>query len=107
MIVNAIDRNGVLHVLEGDRGSSVMQVVRDALDNGIGVCGGACTCATCHIYVDQVWAAKLQSPSGDEPDMLQVLEIPSAGGSVVSRLGCQIVLTPELEGLTFTLAPEP
>jgi ferredoxin, 2Fe-2S len=63
-------------------------------------CGGMMTCATCHVFVDADWRARLPAPSLDEEAMLEMTAAPRQPGS---RLSCQIVLASELDGLTVTL----
>lgn len=79
-------------------------VMQGAVDNGIdailGDCGGACACATCHVYVDDQWLGKVGSASSEEAGMLEMVVDPEPG----SRLGCQIVVTEELDGLIVRLA---
>ena len=81
-------------------GSSVME---GAINNGVkGIvaeCGGACMCATCHVYVDESWLDKLQPIAEDEEEMLNNTFSPRKTNS---RLGCQIPLTEELDGLIVT-----
>ena len=96
-----VDHAGVEHKLEALEGWRVMEIMRDW---GLGVkaeCGGACACATCHVYVDESWATALVPPTGEEIDKLdeapQVLE--------TSRLSCQILMRPEFNGLRVRLAP--
>ena len=65
-------------------------------------CGGACACATCHVWVDEEWLPKLTAPTYEELEMLD-------GAFHVderSRLCCQIIMSPELDGLELELAPE-
>jgi ferredoxin, 2Fe-2S len=80
-------------------------VMRVALDNGIyeisGECGGVLACATCHVYVDQAFAAQLPPPVEDEIEMLEFAETERRD---TSRLSCQIIMTPELDGLKVTVA---
>jgi len=66
------------------------------------LCGGCCSCATCHVYIDPAFAAKLPPVGSDENDLLDSSSFRKAG----SRLSCQVPLTPELEGVRVTLAPE-
>jgi 2Fe-2S ferredoxin len=77
-----------------------------AVDNDVaGIvaeCGGACSCATCHVYVDPAWTAKLPPPDAQENGMLEC--VLDRQGS--SRLSCQIVLTPALDGLVLRVADE-
>lgn len=101
--VNIIDREGAEHKLEGLAGWRLMEVIRDY---GLPIkaeCGGACQCATCHVYVAQDWADKLPAREEEETDRLydDAFDVEEN-----SRLSCQIILTPEMEGLRVTLAPE-
>jgi len=66
------------------------------------ICGGMCSCATCHVYVDPEWAEKLPAPMSDERELLMEL----AHYDARSRLSCQIEFTPELSGLRVTIAPD-
>jgi 2Fe-2S ferredoxin len=95
-----IEHNGTEHVVEAQDGKSVMQTALDHLVPGIvGDCGGCCTCATCHGYVDPAWAGRLPAKSEDENMMLE-------GALAVqpnSRLTCQIVVAPQLDGLVVRL----
>ncbi|MBV8063186.1 MAG: 2Fe-2S iron-sulfur cluster binding domain-containing protein [Nevskia sp.] len=95
-----IEHNGTEHVVEAQDGKSVMQNALDQLVPGIvGDCGGCCTCATCHGYVDPAWAERLPPKSEDENMMLE-------GALAVqpnSRLTCQIVVAPQLDGLVVRL----
>ena len=96
------DRDGEQHVVEATLGWSVMEIIREHDLPIEAACGGCCACATCHVYVDPAWQAKLGTPSDDEDRMLdeayQVQE--------TSRLSCQISFTEDLDGLKVTLAPE-
>jgi len=96
------DREGKIHELEGPEGWRVMEVIRD---NGLPIkaeCGGACACATCHVYVDAAWVEKLEVPRDEEIEMLdEAFDVEDN-----SRLSCQILLTESLDGLELTLAPE-
>jgi 2Fe-2S ferredoxin len=88
--------DGTRFDLEVENGSTVME---NALRNGVpGIeaeCGGACACATCHVYVDEAFAAAVGEPGAMEEDMLDfAYEV-----RPTSRLSCQIKVTPELEGL--------
>jgi 2Fe-2S ferredoxin len=98
-----IQPNGIPRVVEAAVGSTVMEA---AIDNDVaGIvaeCGGACSCATCHVYVDPDWIAKLPPPHPQEDGMLGcVIERRST-----SRLSCQLVVKPELDGLVVEVAPE-
>ena len=102
MKIVATDRNGKEYVLKGRDGWSVMEILRDAGLPVAAECGGACACATCHIYVDEEWYAKLAPPSTAEVDMLDM----ALAVEPTSRLSCQIVCAPALDGIKLTVAPE-
>lgn len=96
-------RDGGETTIEGQDGLSVMELIRDGgMDELLALCGGCCSCATCHVYVDPAFAAKLPAMSDDENDLLDS----SDHRNGTSRLSCQIRLTPNLDGLTVTIAPE-
>ena len=95
--ITYIEHNGTEHQVDVPVGRSVMQ---GAVENGIpGIdadCGGACACATCHVYVDEKWADKTGKASAMEEDMLDfAFEV-----KPTSRLSCQIKVSDELDGLT-------
>lgn len=95
-----IEHSGAEHVVEAEAGKSVMQIAIDNMVPGIvGDCGGCCTCATCHGYVDEAWLGKLPAPSEDEKMMIEGALSVAAN----SRLTCQIRLTDELDGLVLRL----
>jgi len=102
MKINATDRDGKPHELEGRDGWTVMEILRDGGLDISAECGGACACATCHVYVAEGWYEKLTPPSEAEIDMLDM----ALAVEPTSRLSCQITCTPELDGLTVTVAPE-
>lgn len=102
MKIHATDRNGAQHELEGRDGWTVMEILRDGGLDISAECGGACACATCHVYVAPEWYEKLKPPSEAEVDMLDM----ALAVEPTSRLSCQITCTPELDGLTVTVAPE-
>ena len=94
--ITYIDREGAARTVEGEIGSTVMET---AIKNNIpGIeaeCGGACACATCHVYVEEAWRPVVGEPSAMEEDMLDFgFDVRSN-----SRLSCQIKVTAELEGL--------
>jgi 2Fe-2S ferredoxin len=100
--VIAIDRDGVEHTIEATPGWSVMEIVREAGLPIEAACGGCCSCATCHVYVDPAWLARLTPPARDETMMLdEAFQVRDE-----SRLSCQISFTAEMDGLKVTLAPE-
>jgi 2Fe-2S ferredoxin len=100
--LNVTDRDGAAHQLQAASGGTLMEVLRDA-DMGIAaLCGGMCSCATCHVYIDSAWLPKLPAIQSDEQDVLNDL----AERTPNSRLSCQIALSAEYNGLAITVAPE-
>jgi 2Fe-2S ferredoxin len=98
--IRFIEHNGTEHVVEGEVGASIMQTARDNLVPGIiGDCGGNCSCATCHGYVDPAWVDKLEPQSEDEVVMLEGTMNQESN----SRLTCQIRLTRQLDGIVIRL----
>ena len=97
------DRNGRETALTATTGHSVMEIIRDGgLDELLALCGGSCSCATCHVHVDESWLAAVGAPNADENDLLDSSDHRQHN----SRLSCQIPFTPELDGLAVTVAPE-
>ena len=102
MKINVTDRDGQSHEVEGEEGLRIMEVLRE-LDYGVeAICGGMCSCATCHVYVDPDWFQRLPAREDDEEDLLDSLEHRQDN----SRLSCQVEFTPELDGIRLTIAPE-
>lgn len=98
--VTYIEANGAAHTVEVDGELSLMEgSVLNEVPGVIGLCGGICSCATCHCYVGPEWAAKLAPPSEGE---LAMLERASDRRSE-SRLGCQVRVTEELDGIVVRL----
>lgn len=96
-----IDRSGLAATHEAAAGLSVMEAIREAgYDELLAMCGGGCSCATCHVFVEG--AVDPGPPRADEDDLLES----SPHRSERSRLSCQIVLEESLEGLTVRIAPE-
>ena len=88
--------------IEAENGLSVMEVGRDN-DTGIeGTCGGSVSCCTCHVVIDPKWFPIVGKPNPDEEDMLDL----AVGLMPTSRLGCQIEITDELNGLRITVPEE-
>lgn len=103
MQLTVVTREGERKEIESQAGHSVMEAIRDAgIDELLALCGGCCSCATCHVYVEPADMGKLSTMSPDENDLLDS----SNHRTEFSRLSCQIPLTAELEGLTVTIAPE-
>ena len=102
-LIHYVEANGAEYEAEVPVGQSVMQGAVDNMIDGIlGECGGVCSCATCHCYVDENWLEKISKADDDEESMLdQAMDIKKN-----SRLSCQIPFTEELNGITLTLAPK-
>ncbi|WP_029890622.1 2Fe-2S iron-sulfur cluster-binding protein [Polycyclovorans algicola] len=97
--VTFIEHNGTRRQVEAEAGTSLMEAAVDHLIPGIdGDCGGACACATCHLYIDAAWLDKLPPVSDMEASMLDIAE----GDGPGSRLGCQIKLSDALDGIVVT-----
>ncbi|HKX10561.1 MAG TPA: ferredoxin family 2Fe-2S iron-sulfur cluster binding protein [Stellaceae bacterium] len=94
-----IEQNGTRREVEAPLGLSVLEI---AHRNGIdleGACEGSLACSTCHVIIDPEWYDLLKEATEDEEDMLDL----AFGLTRTSRLGCQIIITEELDGLTVTL----
>lgn len=98
-----VARDGSEKTVEGKAGWSVMENIRDAgIDELLALCGGCCSCATCHVHVDAEWLGKVGGAGPDEDDLLDT----SDHRNETSRLSCQILFTEELDGLKVQIAPE-
>ena len=96
-------RDGKELALKATAGLSVMEIIRDGgIDELLALCGGCCSCATCHVRVDPDFAAMLPPVSADESDLLDS----SDHRTPESRLSCQLPFTAALNGLRVTIAPE-
>jgi 2Fe-2S ferredoxin len=99
--VHLVESSGTRHTLSAPVGESLMRAAVEAGLDGIKAdCGGMMTCATCHVYVDDAWSARLPALSQDEDAMLEMTAAPRRP---TSRLSCQIALASQLDGLTVTL----
>ena len=98
--ITFIEHTGQEHVVDSEIGQSVMQAaINNAVPAIVADCGGNCSCATCHVYVDAGWVKCVTPPSQGETDMLEcALHIQET-----SRLSCQIAVTAELDGLVVRL----
>lgn len=102
-LIKVIDRDGQEHELNAPKGGVLMEPLRDMDDGVTAICGGMCSCATCHVYVDADWVDKLPRVMSDETDMVKDLSCYRPG---TSRLSCQVPLTDALSGIRVTIAPE-
>jgi ferredoxin, 2Fe-2S len=98
-----VTRDGTEHEIEGDTSLTVMENIRDAgFDELLALCGGCCSCATCHVHVDQAFTEKLDAMGEDENDLLDSTSDRDEG----SRLSCQIPFSDALDGLKVRIAQE-
>jgi 2Fe-2S ferredoxin len=102
-MLRIVDAAGQLHELTARRGDNIMSLAVAAGIAGIeALCGGCCSCATCHVYVAPAWLNRLPAASGDELALLDFVEAPRTDAS---RLSCQLSMHEELDGLTLTVPP--
>lgn len=97
-----IGRDGVPREVEAPIGHSLLQIARDNDIDIEGACEGCLACATCHVHVAADWYDRLPEPKPDEEDMLDL----AFNLSKTSRLGCQIRITAEMDGLVVALPPD-
>jgi len=98
-----VDRAGRDGALEAQEGLSLMENIRNAgYDELLALCGGSCSCATCHVYVNDDWIAEVGVATGDELELLDCSDHRTPG----SRLSCQIDIGSRHDGLRVTIAPE-
>ncbi|WP_375276442.1 2Fe-2S iron-sulfur cluster-binding protein [Alteromonas australica] len=101
--ITYIEHSGTEHNIEVETGKTVMQGAVDNFVEGIiGECGGCCSCATCHVIVDEAWYSKTGGPNESELEMLDAVPVLTP----TSRLSCQLKVTEELDGLVVTLPEE-
>ena len=101
MHIVVTDQAGETHTLEALEGFRVMEIIRDWDLDIKAECGGACACATCHVYVDPEWLDRLVPPTDEEIERLD----DAFAVEDNSRLSCQILMREDLSGLHVTLAP--
>jgi len=97
-----IEPDGTRRDVDAPLGLSVLEIAQRNDIDIEGACEGSLACSTCHVIVDPDWFGRLEEPTEDEEDMLDL----AFGLTPTSRLGCQIVVTEELDGLTVTLPAE-
>ncbi len=103
MKIFVTDQNNIKHELEAISGWRIMEIIRD---HGLPIkaeCGGACACATCHVYIDEEWLDKIPDMREDEEEMLD----DAFNLENNSRLSCQIIMDETLDGLSLKLAQMP
>ncbi len=97
-----IEKDGNRKEVDAPNGLSVMEIAHRHGVDIEGACDGSLACSTCHVIVEPAWAARLDGPSEDEEDMLDL----AFGLTETSRLGCQIIISESLDGLTVELPQE-
>ena len=98
--VTFIEASGESHEVNIDSGTSLMQAAVDNMIEGIvAECGGSCSCATCHCYIEESWVDKVDPASEMEKDLLDCVTAPKGN----SRLSCQIIVTDAHDGLVVHL----
>ncbi|MBV9344638.1 MAG: 2Fe-2S iron-sulfur cluster binding domain-containing protein [Gammaproteobacteria bacterium] len=101
-LLRVVDRDGIEHEIDAKTGLKIMENLRE-LDYGVAaICGGMCSCATCHVYVEDEWLERLPPMMSDERELLTELSHYEKN----SRLSCQVEFTPELSGLRLRIAPD-
>lgn len=101
--IHVTDRAGQTLTIEGKIGESLMEAIRNAgFDEMLALCGGCCSCATCHVHVVNVGSGELPEMTEDERDLLDA----STHVEATSRLACQISLGGDLDNLSVAIAPE-
>jgi 2Fe-2S ferredoxin len=101
--ITVVDQSGQEKAIDAPEGRTLMEVIRDnGFDELLALCGGCCSCATCHVHIDPAYMDKLPKMSADEDDLLDS----SDHRNDFSRLSCQVPVTGALEGLTVTIAQE-
>jgi ferredoxin, 2Fe-2S len=100
--IHVTNRDGVKLEVQAREGATLTAPLRDISGGFEALCGGNCSCSTCHIFVDPEWAKKLPAPRDDEQDLLEGTEHYREGQS---RLACQLKVSPALDGMVVTIAP--
>jgi len=101
--MRVVDRDGKEHQVEAKPGLKVMEILRE-LDYGVAaICGGLCSCATCHVYIDEAWVDRLPAKQSDEQELLVEL---TDYREQTSRLSCQVEFTEDLDNLKLTIAED-
>lgn len=103
MKIKVTRRDGTVDELNVEAGISLMDALRDGgVDEVLALCGGCCSCATCHVHIDEKWLGTMPPVTSDEDDLLDSSE----HRGELSRLSCQVQLTPAMEGMEVQIAEE-
>ncbi|NGY04868.1 2Fe-2S iron-sulfur cluster-binding protein [Solimonas terrae] len=101
--ITFIEDNGTRHQVDAEPGTNLMEAATLNMVPGVlGMCGGICSCATCHCYVGDDWRAQAGAPAEGELQMLDAVTHRRPG----SRLGCQVIVSEAMDGITITLPPD-
>lgn len=101
--LTVVDRAGEERTVDAEVGLSVMEVLKiNGFDDMLALCGGCCSCATCHVHVDAAYLDRLPPVSEDEDDLLDSVEDRDA----TSRLSCQLPVSEALDGMRVVIAKE-
>jgi ferredoxin, 2Fe-2S len=94
---------GAVSELDAKSGNSLMEELRDnGYDEILAICGGVCSCSSCHVYIDNKWLSMLTPPRKDEEQLVKSTDYYREN----SRLSCQITLTDEMDGMQVTIAEQ-
>jgi ferredoxin, 2Fe-2S len=101
--ITVISREGEAREVDAENGLTLMEVIRDnGFDELLALCGGCCSCATCHVHIDPAFSDKLPKMGEDENDLLDSTDHRDA----TSRLSCQVPVSDAIDGLIVTIAAE-
>ncbi len=100
--ISVKDLDGEVHEIQAREGDNLMEALREYEWGVPAICGGLCSCGTCHVYIDTQWLDKFQQADPDEQDLLDVFDSASDN----SRLSCQMNLREAHNGLSLTIAPD-
>jgi 2Fe-2S ferredoxin len=100
--ISVKDLDNQVHEIEARDGDSLMETLREYAWGVPAICGGLCSCGTCHVYIDEQWLERFPQPDPDEQDLLDVFDSKQEN----SRLSCQLQLQPGHAGLKLSIAPE-
>lgn len=97
-----IEAAGMVRDIDAKPGESLMENAKaHGIDSIVAECGGSMVCGTCHVHIPEPWIARLEPPSAMERDMLECVMHPAPN----ARLSCQIIVTPELDGMEVIVPP--
>jgi 2Fe-2S ferredoxin len=100
--ISVKDLDGEVHEIQANEGDNLMEALREYEWGVPAICGGLCSCGTCHVYIDTQWLDKFQQADPDEQDLLDVFDSASDN----SRLSCQMNLREAHNGLNLSIAPD-